>query len=127
MTKLDCILLLEPEIIARQPLAEFLRDCGFKVVEAATVPEARALLEAEALEVDAVLADAGNNAGAVFALARWIRLTFPAVPVILAGTIDKTAEEVGDLCKDGPALVKPYDHQGVLQHIKRLLASRRSK
>lgn len=124
MTAAECILLLEPDIIARQPLADFLRDCGYRVVEAANVPEARALLEEQALAVDAVLADVGGDAEAVFSLAQWVRQTLPAIPVILAGTIEKTAAEAGDLCKDGPAVVKPYDHNSVLQQIKRLLAGR---
>jgi len=126
MTKLDCVLLLEPDIIARQPLADFLRECGFRVLEAASAPEALALLEAEAeaLAVDAVLADAGGNEAEVFALAQWIRRTCPDVAVILAGGVETAAEQAGKLCDEGPALVKPYDHRAVLRHIKRLLARR---
>jgi hypothetical protein len=30
----------------------------------------------------------------------------------------------GKLCADGPMLIKPYDHQIVLDRIKRLLATR---
>jgi DNA-binding response OmpR family regulator len=123
----ECILLLEPEIVARQPLADYLRDCGFKVLEAANAAEARELLAARPVAIDAVLADAGGDAGEAFALAQWVRRTMPTVPVILAGSIEKAAAEAGDLCNDGPALMKPYDHQLVLQQIKRRLAARPKK
>jgi DNA-binding response OmpR family regulator len=121
-----CILLLEPEIIARQPLADYLRECGYRVVEAATAAEARVLLEAQPVAIDAMLADAGGDAAALFALAQWVRRSWPTVPVILAGNIEKAAAEAGRLCDDGPALVKPYDHQLVLQQIKRRLAARKT-
>jgi DNA-binding NtrC family response regulator len=125
MSETDCVLLLESEILARQPLAEYLRDCGFRVIEAASVAEARRLMETEELHIDAVLADAGTDAEGVFALSQWIHQTRPKVSVILSGNAVKAAHEAGDLCNEGPALVKPYDHQRVLEHIKRQLAQRK--
>jgi DNA-binding response OmpR family regulator len=125
MTETETILLLEPEIIVRQPLAAYLRDCGFKVLEAATSAEARSLLENRSIAVDVILADASTDASSIFALAQWARGAFPAITVILAGSVHKTAAQAGDLCNDGPALVKPYDHQRVLAHIKQQLAARR--
>jgi DNA-binding NtrC family response regulator len=127
MNAAECILLLEPDIVARQNLADYLRDCGYKVIEATSAAEARSLLEAPVLSIDMLLADAGADASAVFALAQWVRRTLPSLPVILAGNIEKAAAEAGDLCNDGPALVKPYDHQLVVQQIKRQLAARQKK
>jgi DNA-binding response OmpR family regulator len=124
MTNPACILLLEPEIIARQPLADYLRACGYKVLEAATAAEARTLLDAQAPRIDIILADAGGDPPGVFALAHWLRQAAPAVTPILAGNIETITAEASDLCHDGPALVKPYDHQHVLQRIKRALATR---
>jgi hypothetical protein len=43
----------------------------------------------------------------------------------MAATVEKAAEKAGDLCREGPAITKPYDHKIVLQRIRRLLASRR--
>ena len=40
--------------------------------------------------------------------------------VILAGTIEKAAEEAGDLCEEGPHLKKPYEPQQVVDWIKKL-------
>jgi DNA-binding NtrC family response regulator len=118
------VLLVEAEILIRQPLAEYLRDCGFKVAEAVNAAEARELLSEAQLSIDIVLADATVEAEAVFALAQWVRREKPGVQIVLAGTPTRTAEQAGDLCNDGPALVKPYRHKQVLDFIKRQLAAR---
>ena len=70
-----------------------------------------------------MLADAdGGKAG--FAFAAWTREYYPGVEVLLAGSIAGAAEKAGDICKEGPALTKPYDHKQVLEHIHRLVAAR---
>lgn len=122
--KIIRILLVEPDILARTPLAEYLRECGFQVLEAAEAAEARALLEDASRQVDVVLADIDADNQSAFALAHWVREHRPGVEMILVGTVTKAAEKAGDLCRDGPALSKPYDHQLVLDHIRRLMAAR---
>jgi DNA-binding response OmpR family regulator len=124
VTEPDCILIVEPDILARQPLAEYLRQCGFKVVEAVHPPEAKVLLQDGTLRIDCVLADAAADPDEAFALARWIRESVAGVQVILAGGIERTADEAGKLCNEGPALAKPYEHKLVLDQIKRMLANR---
>ena len=54
--KQETILVLEPNLLIRHPLAEYLRQCGYRVVEAATGVEARQLLDRGAQDVDIVLA-----------------------------------------------------------------------
>lgn len=117
-----CILLVEPDILVRQPLAEYLRDCGYRVLEATDEVEARTLIETGPAKVDVVLADATEPG--IFALARWIREAHPAVRVILAGTVARATEWAGDLCEEGPPLKKPYDHRIVHERIRRLIAAR---
>lgn len=119
---LSCILLVESDVLVRNPLAEYLRDCGFRVLEAAGAGEARRLLAEGAQPVDVVLADA--DAPGAFALARWIREGFPAIRLVMAGSPAIAAEKAGELCEDGPLLAKPYDPQIVLDRIRRLLAAR---
>jgi DNA-binding response OmpR family regulator len=119
-----CVLLVEAEILVRQPLAEYLRECGFKVAEAVTAAEARELLADGQLAIGIVLADASVDAEAVFALAQWLRRERPSVKIVMAGTATRTAAQAGDLCNEGPALVKPYRHKLVLDHIKRQLSER---
>ena len=129
MTATDnpCILIVESDVLVRQPLAEYLRECGYRVIEAVNDAEAREFFTRGAVEVDAVLADVNASGEARFSLATWIRQNHPATQVILAGTVATAAEKAGDLCQDGPALSKPYDHRLVLDHIKRLLAARDRK
>lgn len=118
------ILIVEPDVLIRQSLAEYLRDCGYRVIEAVNDDEARQCLSGNVVQVDAVLCDVTAQGGPRFALANWIRQNHPGTQVILAGSMAMAAEKAGDLCEDGPALRKPYDHKQVLDHIRRLLAAR---
>jgi DNA-binding NtrC family response regulator len=119
----QCILLVEPDIIVRSPLAEYLRECGYRVLEAVNAAEARELLGAAA-DITLVLADADAREGGGFALQAWIHENYPDIEVMLAGSVTRAVEKAGDLCEDGPALSKPNHHQSVLDAIPRLLAAR---
>jgi DNA-binding NtrC family response regulator len=123
-TMQDCILIVEADIRIRHPLARYLRGCGYAVVEAADAEEARALLSQGKAVINIVLADANPSGDSGFVLAHWIRQNHPQVKVILAGTVAKAAEKAGDLCEDGPAVSRPYDHKSVLDEIRRSLAQR---
>jgi DNA-binding response OmpR family regulator len=124
--RLPCILIIDADILIRHPIAEYLRECGFRVVQAANFDDARKLFtqRRRRLAIDVVLADA-NAPGAenAFAFAGWMRANWPGVEIILAGSVDAAAEKAGDLCTEEP-LSKPYDHQLVLDRIRRLLAAR---
>ena len=118
-----CILIVEAQVLIRQPLAEYLRECGYSVVEAVNDEEAKQFLTAGVVQVDAVLSDVDIPGGG-FALKSWAREHCPSTHVILAGTVASAVENAGDLCEDGPALFKPYEHKFVLERIRRLLAAR---
>ena len=121
-----CILIVDDDILIRHPLAEYLRECGYRVVQAANFDEARKLFtqRGRRLVIDVVLADA-NALGAknAFAFAAWVRANRLGVEVILAGNVDAEVEKAGELCEEEP-LSKPYDHQLVLDRIRRSLAAR---
>ncbi len=120
------ILLVDGEVLVRHALAEYLRECGYRVIEAATSDDALTFVADETVGIDIVLADAecpGTLDG--FSLARRIRETGPGVEVILAGSPAKAAKEAADLCDKGPDLARPYDHQLVLDRISRLIAAGR--
>jgi DNA-binding response OmpR family regulator len=117
-----CILLVEPDILVRHPLAEYLRECGFRVCEALAAVEAKTLLQDAGLRVDIALIDAAGNGG--FALANWMRAHHPKIDIVLAATVAKAVEKAGELCEDGPDIKKPYDHKTILDQINRLLATR---
>ena len=60
-----------------------------------------------------------------FGLAKWIREHRPGLDVLLAGTVPRAVENAKELCEQGP-VPKPYDAQIVHNHIKRLLAARKT-
>ena len=120
----SCILIVEEDLLVRTPLAEYLRECGYLVLEASSTRDARILLEDGSRRVDIVLAEVKSGEPSGFALASWVRTLLPDTQVVLAGTIATATEKAGAICQEGPALSKPYDHRLVLDHIQRLLAAR---
>lgn len=122
-TGTNVVLLVEGDIVVRHPLAEYLRECGFRVVEASGGDEAMQVLKSSDLKVDIVLADMTTN-GSGFVLRQWIRDQNLTVEVILAGSLEKAVDKAGTLCNEGPALAKPWDHKLVLDEIRRQLAKR---
>jgi DNA-binding response OmpR family regulator len=123
MPSTETVLLVEGDILLRHPLAEYLRECGFVVYEAANGEEAEAVLVSRDLNVGIVLADMTTDKSG-FQLQAWIRSKMPHVEVILAGSIDKAVDQAGSLCNEGPALVKPYEHRLVLDRIRQSLSRR---
>ncbi len=117
------ILVVDSEIIVRMTLSEYLRQCGYRVVEAASGEEALTVLKDSELPIDVTLAEVelrGEIDG--FQLAAWIRSRRPGIAVVLAGTPTRAAKAAGDLCEDGPMMSKPYDPQLVVDRIKRLMS-----
>jgi len=104
----ETLLVVEPDVMARFALAGYLRGCGYRVIETATADEAITLLSHDELAVDIVLSavePGGSMSG--FALARWARARHANIEVVLAGTLEKAAEQAGDLCEQGPHLSRP--------------------
>src|SRR5262249_20630149 len=106
----ETILVVEDEILIRMPLAQYLRDCGYKVIEAANADEAMTVLSHEETVVDVVFTDIempGTLDG--FGLAKWVRDHRPGVAVILAGTLPEQAKELCDEARyQSPTMRKPY-------------------
>lgn len=121
----NVVLVVDGEVLVRSEIAAYLRDCGYAVIEAATTDEAVVVLSESGLRVDSVLCDAqvgGSMNG--FAFARWVRGLNRGLDVLLAGSLDRAAEEAGDLCDDGPNLRRPYEPATVADRIRRQLAER---
>ena len=119
------ILLVEDEVLVRLVISEYLRRCGYRVIEAASGEEAVLVLEQADVDVEVVLSDVempGEMDG--FALARWVRRNRPGIDVILAGTPSRAAEAAGGLCESGPHLSKPYEPHVLLDRIRNLMAKR---
>jgi DNA-binding NtrC family response regulator len=122
------ILVVDDEVLIRTAISEYLRDCGYKVIETASGDEAVLVLQQAEITVHIVLSDVempGARDG--FALAQWVREHRPMVHVILAGSPARATKAAGELCDSGPMLAKPYDPQIVLDQIRRLLAMKTMK
>ena len=119
-----CVLLVDAEELVRTPLARYLRECGYRVLEATNSDEAQRLLSDGSRTIDIVLADIQTLGDSGFALAAWVRQNKLGIRVLLAGTVAAAARTAGDLCEEEPPIRKPYDHQLVLDRIRRLLAER---
>ena len=103
------VLVLDDDVLVRMPVVQFLRDCGYRVVEAASSSDERDRLP-------------GSMNG--FGFAQWARSVRPELKILLAGTPERTVRNAAELCEVGPTLKRPYDHKLVLDRIKRLLAAR---
>ncbi|MGY4234963.1 DNA-binding response OmpR family regulator [Bradyrhizobium sp. USDA 4449] len=121
------VLLVEQDVLVRHPLAEYLRECGYRVVETSDHDEARECFEAGKHSVDVALIDAGGPSGAGFALSAWIKTKHPTVKTMLGATVGKVLALAGDLCEEGPQRSKRLDYRPVLDHIRQLLATRKGR
>jgi DNA-binding NtrC family response regulator len=123
----ETILVVEDEVLIRLVIAQYLRDCGYRVIEAVHADEALLVLRRSELVIDVVFTDVempGSMDG--FALAQWVRSNRPGMDVILAGSVNRAVQAASDLCDAQNNVPKPYDPQNVHDRIRRLLASRRS-
>lgn len=127
-TENETILVVEDEVLIRTAISEYLRHCGYRVIEACSADEAITILtQPDIVEVDIVFSDIempGSMDG--FGLSKWVREHCKGIEVVLASTIEKAAKAAGELCEEGPHLKKPYEPQQVVEWIKRLRGQVRS-
>src|SRR5262245_7923024 len=87
------ILIIEPDILVRMTIAEYLRGCGYKVIEATAGEDFFTVLQAET-RIDIVFAEVrlpGRIDG--FTLAKQIREAHPAVDVVLTTGVPQAADK----------------------------------
>jgi DNA-binding NtrC family response regulator len=123
----ETILVVEDDVLIRMPIAQYLRDCGYRVIEAVSADEAMTVLMHKETHVDMVFSDIempGSTDG--FGLSKWIRDNRPGIDVILTGTVPRALKAAKELCDDGP-LPKPYEPKAVHDYIRRLLTARTAK
>ena len=115
------ILVAEDEVLIRMAISDYLRECGYRVVEAGSGDEAIKILQA-GVAIDVVFSDIhmpGDVDG--FGLAHWVRRERPGVKVILTSGVARSAKEAGHLCGEAPLIAKPYDHGNLEVRIRQLL------
>ncbi|MGY3342011.1 MULTISPECIES: response regulator [unclassified Bradyrhizobium] len=119
------VLIVEQDVLVRHPLAEYLRECGYRVMEATNHDEARECFEGGKHFIEVALIDVAGPTGSGFALSAWIRSKHPTVKTMLGATVGKVLALAGDLCEEGPHAAKRLDYRPVLDHIRQLLATRK--
>ena len=118
---LPTVLVVEDEVLIRLVIADYLRECGYRVHEAVNAEEAVAILQSPEVSVDVVFSDVempGTMDG--FGLARWTRANKPGTQVILTSGAERSADIAATLCEAGPLLKKPYPSKDVVDRIKQL-------
>ena len=119
------VLVVDGDVVSRHAIADYLRHCGYAVVEAANTDEALGALCEPMLSIDVVLCDVsalGSRSG--FELSKWVRDNRPELEVRLAAGAEVSARSAAELCETGPHLKHPYEPKAVLDYIKRLRAGR---
>jgi len=118
------VLVVDGDVISRHAVSDYLRHCGYSVVEAANTDEAMTALAEASLGVDIILCDMatiGSRSG--FELAQWVRENRPGLEVRLAGNLEVAASTAANLCESGPHLRRPYEPRAVVDYIKQLRAA----
>lgn len=119
------ILIVDGDVLSRHAIADYLRHCGYAVVEAATTDEAMKALAEASLGIDVILCDvAAVGAQSAFELSHWVRANRPELEVRLASNVEAVADTAAELCESGPHLTRPYEPQAVIDYVKKLRATR---
>lgn len=119
------VLIVDGDIVTRHALADYLRHCGYAVVEAATTDEAFLALKEPSLSIDVVLCHiSALGTQTCFELANWVRANRPELVVKLAAGADTAAQTAAEICETGPHLARPYEPQAVVDYINKLRGSR---
>lgn len=124
--QLKSILIVDGDVIVRHAIADYLRRCGYTVIEASSTDEAVTVLSDLNLPVDAILCDAeAPGTLNAFQLRVWAnqRQHRSGIEVALAGNIEAAAHKAAELCDNGPHLARPYDPQSVVEYIRRMLGA----
>lgn len=119
------VLRVEDEILARAPIAGYLRNVGFTVIEAETADEAKAVF-ASGIQPDIVFADVrlpGGTDG--FTLADRVKETHPHVPVLM--TSGSFSLRAPDAVTGRHFIPKPYIFDRVESRLRELLAETADK
>jgi CheY-like chemotaxis protein len=126
--QLKSILVVDGDVLVRHAISDYLRRCGYTVIEASSTDEAVAVLSDETLTIDAILCDAEAPGSLnAFQLREWASQQphRQGMEIALAGNIEAAAHKAAELCDHGPHLARPYDPQSVVAYIRRLLGAAR--
>lgn len=122
----ESVMVVEPDVLVRMTVADYLRECGCRVVEAITGEEALRILGA-GVKVDTILS-AVKLPGAIdgFAMAQKVRESFGGIRIVLTTGYAMTAKKAGELCEQGPGK-RPYHPDLIVDRLKLLFERHRPK
>jgi CheY-like chemotaxis protein len=101
------VLVVVDEVLVRMAVSEYLRECGYNVVETSDAHEAIEVMTSD-VAVDVAFSDIGMPGSLDgFGLAQWIRRERPDIKVVLSSGIARSAKAAGELCEEGPMLANP--------------------
>ena len=108
------------------PLATYLRECGYTVIETGGGEEALTVLQQDQYRIDVVLTDA-ELPGALdgFSLAQWVRKNRPEVSMLIAATPERAAAVAGEIVRGRSNARQALRDELVADRIRQLLGSRR--
>ncbi len=117
------VLVVDDEVLVRMVIADYLRDCGYRVFEAGSGDEALSILAAADVDIDVLFSDVqmpGQLDG--FGLAQWVRRERPHMRVVLTSGVARLCDAAEGLCEDGPLMEKPYNAIDVERRLRALVA-----
>ena len=118
-TPSETILFVEDEALVRMDMAQFLRECGYHVYEAATAKEAIKALQAKFV-IDLVFTDINMPGGMDgLELCEWALNARPGVKVLV--TTGDASRMVDIPQTIGPIFAKPYTGRDLLDRVRQAL------
>src|SRR4029453_7528917 len=108
--RMPTVLIGEDEVLVRMTIADYLRGCGYQVIEASNADEGVSVLKTET-SVGVLFTDVqmpGSMDG--FGLAQWVRRERPGIRIIVTSGVMR-AEDAKNLCENGPLVPKPYSFE----------------
>ncbi|HYF39626.1 MAG TPA: ATP-binding protein, partial [Gemmatimonadales bacterium] len=118
------VLLVEDERAVRTTLRRLLERHGYRVLEASNGQDALGLVAARGGEIDLVLSDMVMPGMGGTELARRVRSSVPAIPVLLmTGYTEEAITRAGDRPLDEHIIEKPFTLHTMLEKVSLALAS----
>jgi DNA-binding NtrC family response regulator len=115
------VLVVEDDALTRFATATYLADCGWRVLQAASAGEARAILDADS-EIDLVFSDVEMPRGLDgIALAHWVHARHPGVRMMLTSGVASLAGVPAEICAPSSTFRKPYQCEAIAERIHALL------
>lgn len=113
------ILLVSGDGLERTALGEYLRGCGFHVIEATDGDEAAIALENKTIDI--VVSDVQLlHHGSGHTISALAKRHDQNIQVILVSNAEQAVKTVVNLCEEGPAGVLPYHPDRLMQIIQEL-------